>query len=231
MPEIKLGIAGAAGRMGRAIRDEAATDGRFAVAGTSERDGDAAALFEAAELVLDFSVADAAITHAGLAGKTGRALLVGTTGLDDAAITALRAAGSTAPVLVAPNTSLGIGLIASFAREAAARLGPDFRVEIEDIHHAGKKDAPSGTALMLGRVVAEAQGIVLDDLAITSERIGDAAGKHRVSFIGALERIDLIHEVTDRLVFARGALEAGHWLAGQPAGFYTMSDFLGAARE
>lgn len=231
MPEIKLGIAGAAGRMGRAIRGEAATDGRFTVAGTADRDGDAEALFEAADLVLDFSVAGAAITHAGLAGKTGRALLVGTTGLDDEAIAALRAAGSTAPVLVAPNTSLGIGLLASFSREAAARLGPDFSVEIEDIHHAGKKDAPSGTALMLGRVVAEARGIVLEDLAITSERIGDAAGKHRVSFIGALERIDLIHEVTDRLVFARGALNAGCWLAGQPAGFYTMADFLGAAKE
>ncbi len=231
MPEIKLGIAGAAGRMGRAIREEAASDDRFEVSGTLGRGDNAAALFEAADLVLDFSVSGAAITHAGLAGKTGKALLVGTTGLDDEAIAALRAAASSAAVLVAPNTSVGIALLASFAREAAARLGEDFRVEIEDIHHAGKKDAPSGTALMLGGVVAETRGVSPDDLAITSERIGDAAGKHRVSFIGALERIDLIHEVTDRLVFARGALDAGHWLAGQPPGFYRMSDFLGAAKE
>ena len=231
MPEIKLGIAGAAGRMGRAIHDEAAADGRFKLAGTSDRDGEAAGLFAAADLVLDFSVAGAAMTHAGLAGKTGKALLVGTTGLDEEAMAALRAAGATAPVLVAPNTSVGIALLVSFARGAAARLGADFRVEIEDIHHAGKKDAPSGTALMLGRVISEARGMSLDDLAITSERVGDAAGKHRVSFIGALERIDLIHEVTDRLVFARGALDAGHWLAGQPPGFYAMSDFLGATKK
>ncbi len=231
MPEIKLGIAGAAGRMGRAIGDEAATDGRFEIAGTSDRDGDAETLFAAADLVLDFSVAGAAIAHANLAGKTGKALLVGTTGLDDAAIAALRAAASSAAVLVAPNTSVGIALLASFARGAAARLGEDFRIEIKDIHHADKKDAPSGTALMLGRVISEARGIGLDDLAITSERVGDAAGKHRVSFIGALERIDLVHEVTDRLVFARGALDAGQWLAGQPPGFYAMSDFLGAAKK
>lgn len=231
MPEIKLGIAGATGRMGRAIRAETATDGRFNIAGTSDRDGDAETLFEAADLVLDFSVAGAAMTHAGLAGKTGKALLVGTTGLSDETIAALRAAASTAAVLVAPNTSVGIALLASFAREAAAQLGEDFRIEIEDIHHADKKDAPSGTALMLGRVISEARGIGLDDLAITAERIGDAAGKHRVSFIGALERIDLIHQVTDRQVFARGALDAGHWLVGQPPGFYAMSDFLGAAKK
>ncbi len=231
MAKIMLGITGAGGRMGRAILHETASDGRFEVAGTLEQGGDPEALFEAADLVLDFSAPDAAILHAELARRTGKALLVGTTGLADEAIAALQAAAASAPVLIAPNTSVGIALLASFAREAAARLGPEFRIEIEDIHHQGKKDAPSGTALMLGKVVAEARGAGLGEVPITSERIGDAAGKHRVSFIAALERIDLVHEAADRAVFARGALDVGHWLAGQLAGLYAMEDFLGAARD
>lgn len=227
---IQLGITGAGGRMGRALVKAAAADDRFEVAGSLERGDDAGVLFGAADLVVDFSAPDAAIALARLAGESGKALLVGTTGLDDAALAALQAAASSAAVLVAPNTSVGIGLLASFARDAAARLGADFRVEIEDIHHKDKKDAPSGTALMLGRVVAEARGME-DDVSITSERIGDAAGKHRVSFIGALERIDLIHEAVDRAVFAMGALDVSAWLVSQPPGFYSMADFLSAGEN
>jgi 4-hydroxy-tetrahydrodipicolinate reductase len=217
--------------MGRALLHEAAGDGRFQVAGAIGRGGDTEALFEAAEVVLDFSAASAAIPLAKLAGQTGKALLVGTTGLDDQAIAALQAAAASAPVLIAPNTSVGIALLASFAREAAARLGAEFRIEIEDIHHKDKKDAPSGTALMLGSVVADARNLSLDDLTITSERSGDAAGKHRVSFIGVLERIDLVHEAADRAVFARGALDVAHWLAQQQPGLYTMDDFLRPAGD
>lgn len=234
MPEIRskiaLGITGAGGRMGCALLHEAADDARFEVSGAIGRDGDAAALFDGADLVLDFSAADAAVVHAGLARQTGTALLVGTTGLSEEAVAGLRAAASSAAVLLAPNTSLGIGLLGSFARQAARRLGADFRVEIEDIHHKDKRDAPSGTALMLGRVVAEARNMEMDELSITSRRTGDFAGKHRVSFIGALERIDLIHEAADRRVFALGALDAACWLVRQPAGFYSMTDFLGPAR-
>lgn len=233
MPEIRpviaLGIAGASGRMGLALLHEVVGDERFDVAGTSGRGDDPAELFSAADLVLDFSAASAARTHAELARQTGTALLVGTTGLDQEAISALKAAAASAPVMLAANTSIGIGLLAEFSRQAAERLGEGFRVEIEEVHHRDKKDAPSGTALMLGDVVAEARGIDPADLSITSERTGDVAGRHRVSFIGELERIDLIHEAGDRAVFARGALDVAAWLIGQPAGYYTMSDFLGSA--
>lgn len=229
-PKIGLGILGAGGRMGHALLHEVAGDERFEVSGAIGRNGDAEALFEAADVVLDFSAASAAVSHANLARQSGTALLVGTTGLGDEALAALEAASASAAVLVAPNTSVGIGLLASFAEQAATRLGADFRIEIEDIHHKDKKDAPSGTALMLGGVVADARGVGLDDLTITSERTGDIAGKHRVSFIGALERIDLIHEAADRAVFARGALDVANWLAGQPAGLYAMADFLTAEK-
>lgn len=172
-PKIGLGITGAGGRMGRALLHELEADERFEVSGALDRGGDAVALLEAADVVLDFSAPDAAENHADLARKTGTALLVGTTGLDNNALAALEAASSAAPVLVAANTSVGIGLLASFVRQAAMRLGPDFRVEIEEVHHKNKKDAPSGTALMLGSVVAEARNVGLDDLTIKSERTGD----------------------------------------------------------
>lgn len=223
---IQLGIAGGAGRMGRTLLREVASDDRFVLAGTLERGGDAKALFGAADVVLDFSIPGAAETHADLARHTGKALLVGTTGLPDQAMAALEAAATSAPVMIAPNTSLGIALMAGFARQAAALLGPEFRIEIEDIHHKDKKDAPSGTALMLGNAIAETRNVGLDDLQITSERTGDVAGRHRVSFIGPIERLDLIHEALDRAVFARGALDVACWLVKRPAGLYAMADFL-----
>lgn len=228
--EIRLGIIGAGGRMGRALLHEAASDSRFEVACTVGRGDDAESLFAAADVVLDFSTAAAALAHAQLARRTGKALLVGTTGLGEKAIAALEAAADKAPLLIAPNTSVGVALLAAFTGEAAARLGGDFTIEIEDIHHQDKKDAPSGTALMLGNVVAEARNINLDDISITSERTGDFAGKHRVSFIGEMERIDLIHEAADRAVFAKGALNVAHWLVAQPAGLYAMEDFLRPTR-
>lgn len=229
MPAIRLAVAGAGGRMGRALLHEITGDDRFLVTGSARRGDDPAELFKAADVVLDFSATTAAASHADLARTTHTGLLVGTTGLDEEAISALKAAAASAPILVAANTSVGMGLLAEFCRQAARRLGPDFRIEIEDIHHKDKKDAPSGTALMLGGIAADARGVKVADINITSERTGDFAGRHRVSFIGEIERIDLVHEAGDRAVFARGALDVAAWLAGQPPGYYTMADFLGSA--
>lgn len=205
---------------------------------------DPAELFRLSDVVIDFTLPTATAAHAKLAGETGTALLVGTTGLGPAEREALAQAARSAPVLVAANTSLGVVLMQSLVRQAAASLGEDWDIEIVEMHHRHKIDAPSGTAWALGQAAAEGRKVDLDAVAdrgrdghtgarkqgaigFASLRGGDVAGEHTVIYAGASERIELTHKANDRRVFAVGALRAARWLAGKPAGAYRMADVLG----
>ncbi len=196
-----------------------------------------------AKVALDFSVAGAVAGHAEACVAAGVALLVGATGLDPKTLGVLRHAAQTIPVLLAPNTSVGVGVLAELVRGAAAALGGDFDVEIHEAHHRMKRDAPSGTALRLGEVIAAARGQTLDQAAVYDRhgadapraagsigfsvlRGGDIVGEHSVVFAGAGERLELTHRATDRDVFARGALRAADWLAARAPGTYGMQDVL-----
>jgi 4-hydroxy-tetrahydrodipicolinate reductase len=202
----------------------------------------AAALLAGADVVVDFS--DPASTAGNLeaCARSRAAVLVGTTGLP-AEIEAHAARAATAvPVMVASNTSLGVTLLTALVRECARLLPADFDIEIIEAHHRHKKDAPSGTALALGRAAAEGRGAAFDDVAVMGRagiaprrsgeisfavvRGGDIVGEHDVIFAGTAEKVTLSHQATDRAVFARGALQAACWLAGRPAGRYGMSDFI-----
>jgi len=265
--ELRLGIVGAGGRMGRMLVAEArGQEGLRVVAGSepagskflgedmgalagvgalgAKVSGDSAAVFEASDLVLDFTIAAASVRHAELAAKHGRALVLGTTGLDAAQGAAVRRAAESAPILWAANYSLGVNLLLSLVEDAARRLGEEYDIEVLEMHHRHKVDAPSGTALALGEAAALGRGI---DLAARSQRVrdgvtgprrngdigfatlrgGDVAGEHCVIFAGVGERIELGHRATTRAIFARGALKAARWLAGKPAGLYDMKDVLG----
>jgi 4-hydroxy-tetrahydrodipicolinate reductase len=229
---ISISVFGAAGRMGRAIA--AAAEGR-----------DELRLVEPdeADVFVDFSVPEALDSHLDAAVAGGKPILVGTTGLGEAHHQRIEAAAEKVAVIHAPNTSVGIALLRHLVAEAAAKLGPDWDIEIVEMHHKAKRDAPSGTALLLGAAAADGRGSALETLArfdrmaggareegtigFAALRGGTVAGEHQVIFAGEGERIELGHRADSRMIFARGALRAALWLAGKPAGRYTMAHVLG----
>jgi 4-hydroxy-tetrahydrodipicolinate reductase len=197
-----------------------------------------------ADVVIDFSESGATGANLAACRAARKPLLIGTTGYpNDVAMTFAQAARDI-PLLVAPNTSVGVTLLIELVRTAAKALPLDFDVEILEAHHKLKVDAPSGTALALGRAANEARGrpdalVVKDalanrvgqrvkgDIGFAVVRAGDIVGEHTVMFAGEGEQLSLTHRATDRAIFAKGALQAGLWLAGQPPGRYHMRDFLG----
>jgi 4-hydroxy-tetrahydrodipicolinate reductase len=205
---------------------------------------DAEALFKASDAVVDFTLPQATAGHANLAASTGTAYIVGTTGLGRIEQEAVDMAARSVPVVQAANFSLGVNLLAALVRQAARVLDGDFDIEIVEMHHRHKVDAPSGTALLLGRAAAEGRDVRLDDVAdrgrdghtgererghigFAALRGGDVAGDHTVLFAGRQERIELTHKAGDRMIFARGAVKAALWAAGRPAGKYGMAEVLG----
>lgn len=177
------------------------------------------------DVVIDFSSPQGTPIALEIAARAGAALLVGTTGLSPALVENLRAASASRAVLVAPNTSLGICVMASLARAAAAALGPGYECSIVEAHHSKKKDAPSGTALRLAAAVRGAGHEVRDDQ-ILAVRGGDVVGEHTVRFAGEGEYLELTHRATTRDLFACGALTCAAWLKGKPAGWYTVEDVV-----
>jgi 4-hydroxy-tetrahydrodipicolinate reductase len=197
----------------------------------------------APDVLVDFSAANAFDDALAAARARRIAFVSGTTGLSQAQQAALRDAAETIPVLWSANFSIGVAVLTVLVREAA-RVLPDWDCEIAEAHHRHKKDAPSGTALALGRAIAEARGADFDQVAarervaggasrepasigFASLRAGDIVGEHTVLFAGEGERVELTHRATDRTIFARGALRAATWIAGRAAGTYTLADVIG----
>jgi 4-hydroxy-tetrahydrodipicolinate reductase len=221
---------GARGRMGAAIFRMASKDSRFVIA--AQRDvGDAPTPATIpCDVVIDFSSDAGARDAATLALERGAALLVGSTGLSQLTLAALHEASRDIALLIAPNTSLGVAVLAHLTAAAARMLGPDFAIAISETHHTMKRDAPSGTALRLARALRERggkAGAAFDDAAIHSIREGQVIGDHSVTFTGPGETITLSHSATSRDLFARGALNAAAFLAGKPAGRYSIEQALG----
>jgi 4-hydroxy-tetrahydrodipicolinate reductase len=227
-----ISLFGASGRMGQAIAEAAALRDDVRI---SERHPD---------VFVDFSVPEAVAKHLGQARAAGKPILIGTTGLSPDHHRLIDEAAHDIPLIYAANTSLGVTLLAHLVRETAARLGEDWDLEILEMHHRMKADAPSGTALMLGRAAADGRGVELDAVAergrdglaglrepgrigFASLRGGSIAGEHLAIFAGEGERLELGHRAESRAIFARGAITAALWLAGKPPGRYGMADVLG----
>lgn len=261
-------VAGAGGRMGRAnVAMVARTKGLKLVAAL-DRDGsdaigkDAGALaglepldvlvttdtksaLEQADVIIDFTTPDASVKLAEMAAERGMVHIIGTTGCSpeqDAAIAASAKAG--ARIVKAGNFSLGINLMEALVKKAAKALGPDFDIEVIEMHHKHKVDAPSGTALMLGQAAADGRGIELEPNSVRSRdghtgerpggsigfatlRGGAVIGEHTVMFAGPAERVEITHKASDRALFSNGAGQAALWAADKPAGLYDMNDVLG----
>ena len=240
---VRIGIIGSEGRMGQALARAIADAGHESTGGI-DRGGDAAGLADRSEALVDFSTPAALETNLHAAIGAGIPIVIGTTGLEERHHTAIDNAARQIAVLQTGNTSLGVTLLAHLVREAASRLGPEWDIEIVEMHHRMKVDAPSGTALLLGEAAAAGRGI---DLAAQSERGrdghtgarergaigfaslrgGTVAGEHSVILAGDEERLTLSHSAENRMIFARGAVRAAEWLIGREPGRYTMGDVLG----
>lgn len=179
-------------------------------------------------LLIDFTLPEGTRTAVSWCERAGVPLLSGVTGLPDDVRQALRQAAHRIPVLWSPNLSLGVNLLAELVGRTAAVLDPQTAVLIEDVHHQWKKDAPSGTALMLGAAIAEQRDGDADAIDYRSVREGEVIGEHTVSFRMAGEDFELAHRARDRSIYATGALEAGCWLVDQEPGLYTARDWLAA---
>lgn len=246
MSKTQIAIVGAAGRMGRMTLLEVMADDDAACAGLVVRPGspdegkkaylpdskigtglkytsDREAAFKAADVIIDFSTAEAGVDNAKRAAGAGVPIAIGITGFSEKQIEGIKALGDKIPVLLSYNMSFGITALAHTLADLSRALGPDFHLEITDLHHKHKKDAPSGTALMLGK----AAGRDKKDIKFVSERRGTVFGEHRVLFSGPAEQIEITHRAKDRRLFAKGALMAAKWLVRQKPGFYSLKDVLG----
>jgi 4-hydroxy-tetrahydrodipicolinate reductase len=267
MSEMKIAVLGAAGRMGQSLaRAVAATEGCVLAGGVEAKSSPAVGrdlgevaglgplgipitddplpLFAEIDGVLDFTAPTATVAFAGLAAQARIVHVIGTTGLSPDEMATIEAAARHAAIVKAGNMSLGVNLLAGLTERVARTLGPEFDIEILELHHRHKRDAPSGTALMLGEAAASGRGVALKDHAVRSRegdvgprregdigfavmRGGDVVGEHKVIFAGDGERIELVHVATDRGIFARGAVRAALWARGQEPGLYSMADVLG----
>jgi 4-hydroxy-tetrahydrodipicolinate reductase len=264
---VRIGVIGCAGRMGRANMAQLLATGEVELVGGTERaghaaigtdlgtlaggepigiacTGDNAALMTKAHVVIEFSVPAATVVNAKLAAEHGCAHVIGTTGLEAADRAALAEAAERTAIVWAPNMSLGVNLLLGLAEKVAASLGQDFDIEIVEMHHRHKVDAPSGTALALGEAAACGRGRPLDELAVRGRdgitgprqpgtigfaalRGGDVVGDHTITFAGDGERLELSHKASSRAIYSKGAVRAALWAGRQKPGLYGLKDVLG----
>ena len=239
----RIGIIGSEGRMGQAIAALLA-EGEHQLAGGADQPGDAASVADRSDVLVDFSSPQALEANLHAAIGAGIPIVVGTTGLSERHHVAIDHAAHAIAVLQTGNTSLGVTLLAHLVCEAAAKLGAQWDIEIVEMHHRMKVDAPSGTALLLGEAAATGRGIPLvtnsergrdgtaeprgeGTIGFASLRGGTVAGDHSVIFAGPEERLTLAHSAENRTIFARGAVRAAEWLIGRERGRYTMAQVLG----
>ncbi len=264
---MKIGVVGCAGRMGQMlVREIAATPG-CTLAGGTERVGgpalgkdigvlagleplgvvaidDAAALFAEADAVIDFTSPDASVRHAALAAQSETVLVIGTTGIGPAQQEPITQAATHTPIVQSPNMSLGVNLLLALVEQVGRALGDDYDIDILEMHHRNKVDAPSGTALGLGRAAAAGRGVALEDvwqkvrdghtgvrprgeIGFATLRGGDVIGDHTVVFAAEGERVELTHKASGRQIYAKGAVRAALWANDKQPGLYSMKDVLG----
>jgi 4-hydroxy-tetrahydrodipicolinate reductase len=267
MADMRLIVAGAGGRMGRTLTRVISETSGAVLAGALEAPGsellgldsgvlaglpengvklsaDLWTMTANADGILDFTVPGATIANVAIAAQRGLVHVIGTTGLSPSDDAVIKSVTSRAIVVKSGNMSLGVNLLAALVKRVAQSLDTDFDIEILEMHHRAKIDAPSGTALMLGEAAAAGRGVDLHqhsargrdgitgarkpgDIGFASLRGGTAAGDHSVSFLGPFERLTLSHHAEDRMLFAHGALKAALWAHGKKPGHYSMADVLG----
>jgi 4-hydroxy-tetrahydrodipicolinate reductase len=266
MTDIRIAIAGVGGRMGRVLVEAISASAGVTLGAATERSGssllgadageiagvgrlgvivnaDLSAVLADFDVLIDFTAPPATLAHLDLCRRAGKQMVIGTTGLDAAQRATIAAAGADIAIVLAPNMSVGVNLCFKLLDIAARVLGEEVDIEIIEAHHRHKLDAPSGTALRMGEVVAAALGRDLDAVAVYGRegqtgarerqtigfetiRAGDIVGEHSVWFVADGERVEIAHKASSRMTFARGALRAARWLNAHERGLFDMQDVL-----
>jgi 4-hydroxy-tetrahydrodipicolinate reductase len=241
---LAVGIAGANGRMGRALREAVAATEGFSLGAAFDVGDDVAKAVAACDVVIDFTRPEGTLAHLEACRKARRRMVIGTTGFQPAEVERIREAAREIAIVLAPNMSIGVNVAAKLVDLAARSLGPEYDIEVFEMHHRLKVDAPSGTALRLGEVAAKARGATLEkdaayarhghtgerkagSIGFSVARGGDVVGDHTVYFAGPGERIEITHRSASRANYAQGALRAARFLQDKASGLYDMQAVLG----
>ena len=239
----RIAVVGASGRMGQTIIEAISQNDKVSLGATLDKGDDLIATLDQFDVLIDFTRPEATLEYLAICQNSGKAMVIGTTGFSDDQLQEINNAAKNMAIVFAPNMSVGVNLSLKLLDMAARVIGEDADIEIVEAHHRHKVDAPSGTALKMGEVVANALGRDLSECAVygregieeprdrntigfSTIRGGDVVGEHTVSFFMEGERVEITHKASSRLTFANGAVRAAGWLEGQSAGLYSMQDVL-----
>ena len=239
----KIAINGSNGRMGKALIEAVKLNPNVSEGSILKRGDDIKRVLKDFDVLIDFTRPEATLDALSICQSAGKAMVIGTTGFSDDALKVIDQASSDIPIVFAPNMSVGVNLTLKLLETTAKVIGADSNIEIVEAHHRHKVDAPSGTALKMGEVIANALGRDLSDCAVygregkegprdrqtigfSSIRGGDVVGEHTVTFFMEGERVEITHKASSRMTYANGAVKASQWLTNQPNGLYSMQDVL-----
>ncbi|MFH1190164.1 MAG: 4-hydroxy-tetrahydrodipicolinate reductase [Candidatus Omnitrophota bacterium] len=222
---IKICVSGSKGRMGSRIAELSKDDAGLELAGSFDAGDEPRGPVEVCDCLIEFTTPEATVKNLGLCEELGKAIVIGTTGLSEAEQEKVKEAAKKIPVLFSPNMSVGVNLLFKMIGDAAKALGDGYEVSIVEAHHVHKKDAPSGTAKEMARIVKEARKDI--EVPIESVREDEIVGEHTITFDSPGDLIEITHSAKTRDILAKGALQAAKFVVGKPAGLYTMKDVLG----
>ncbi len=239
----KIAITGSNGRMGQALIEAVKLNPNVSQGSILNRGDDINRVLKDFDVLIDFTRPEATLNALSVCQSAGKAMVIGTTGFSDDALKVIDQASSDIPIVFAPNMSIGVNLTLKLLETTAKVIGTDSNIEIVEAHHRHKVDAPSGTALKMGEVIANALGRDLSECAVygregteeprdkqtigfSSIRGGDVVGEHTVTFFMEGERVEITHKASSRMIYANGAVKASQWLTNQPNGLYSMQDVL-----
>ncbi|MBT3186297.1 MAG: 4-hydroxy-tetrahydrodipicolinate reductase [Candidatus Thioglobus sp.] len=240
---IRIAVVGASGRMGQTIIESIGQNDKTSLGVSLDKGDNLNAVLDQFDVLIDFTRPEATLEYLAICEQANKPIVIGTTGFDDTGLLAIENAAKNIPVVFAPNMSVGVNLSLKLLDMAAKVIGEESDIEIVEAHHRHKVDAPSGTALKMGEVVANALGRDLSTCAVygregieeprdrqtigfSTIRGGDVVGEHTVSFFMEGERVEITHKASSRMTFANGAVRAASWLEAQNSGLYSMQDVL-----
>ena len=240
---IRIAINGSKGKMGQALIEAVNASSKVELGAGFDKGDSLGDSLNDFDILIDFSRPEASLNAISTCKDSGKAMVIGTTGFSDSELKLIHQASKEIPIVFAPNMSVGVNLTLKILETSAKVIGPDSSIEIIEAHHRYKVDSPSGTALKMGEVVANALGRDLSECAIygregieeprdqntigfSSIRGGDVVGEHTVSFFMDGERVEITHKASSRMIYANGAVRAAKWLSGKPSGMYSMQDVL-----
>jgi 4-hydroxy-tetrahydrodipicolinate reductase len=224
---VKICISGSAGKMGSRILELAKETAGVEVAAEFDIGEDAEAKIKNGDCLIEFTTPKATMEHLGMCAKFKKAMVIGTTGLSDAEKEKVKEVSEKIPIVFSPNMSVAVNVLFKIIEKAAKALGEEYSASILEAHHLDKKDAPSGTAKELARIIKEAGGAAGADVPIESVREDEIVGEHTVTFDSPSDTLEITHSAKTRDIFAKGALQAAKWVAKKESGLYTMADVLG----